>query len=248
MNKKGFSQIIILAFVVFLVAGYFTLTKSPLTPEDGVVNWQTYRNENLGFEFKYPTQINGKPVSVVERENLKDFLLFQSEIPYGPPIKRKGELVQPHFSHQITFSAKKFSDFVYPAPQGQIYAPTLKVGVSIGGLSGYIYDPSKNLWHSLVNLQEELTWEEMYKYFSSYLPEDFPIIKTTSGHNAFPYSGSAYENYWDGYRVFNTDDGLYLNFNHDDGYAPEIVKAEAEKEDKAIREFLQNVVATVTFF
>lgn len=242
--------------------GYFALTRKqePViqtttprvptpTPVDETANWKTYRNESLGFEFKYPAQVNGKPVSIVERKDYKDFLLFQSKIPYGSPTGGKGgEPEQPYFTNQINFSAHKFSDFTYPEPQGKIYAPTLTVRVDLGGQGGYIYDPSKNRWHSRENLQQELTWEEMYKYFGSYLPTGMSIVKTLSGTSAFPYSGEAYESYGDGYRIFDVGHSLFLNFSHSYGYTPESVKPEVEKENKLIREFLQGISKTVKFF
>lgn len=279
MNQRGFVNIALIILVVVLVGAgsYFVFVKKPAdqptppeqtqarnntqptqppannqpspTPKDETANWKTYRNENLGFEFKYPAQINGKPVSIVERKDYKDFLLFQSKIPYGSPTEGKGgELEQSYFTNQITFSAHKLSDFAYPEPQGKIYAPTLTVGVDLGGQGGYIYEPSKNRWHSRENLQQELTWEEMYKYFGSYLPTGMSVVKTLSGPNAFPYGGEAYESYWDGYRIFDTGHSLFLNFYHSYGYTPESVKVEVEKENKLIREFLQGISKTVKFF
>ena len=74
MNQKGFSNIllIVVAVVVLVIGGYFVLVnklgnQNPIvqeTPNSNIptptqttnetVGWKTYRNDTLGFEFKYP--------------------------------------------------------------------------------------------------------------------------------------------------------------------------------------------------
>lgn len=72
MNQKGFVKIAVVVLVVVLVGvvGYLILVKKPTLPtimnqpqtpttpstQDTIANWKIYRNENFGFEFKYPPE------------------------------------------------------------------------------------------------------------------------------------------------------------------------------------------------
>jgi len=77
MSQKGFIKILIIAIVVIIIGaiGYFTLVKKPptipseeqktyipseeeITPADETPDWQTYRNEEYGFEVKYPNTLS----------------------------------------------------------------------------------------------------------------------------------------------------------------------------------------------
>jgi len=212
-------------------------TQTTPTPvaSDETANWKTYRNDTLGFEFKYPPQINGNTLSVTTD--------------YSPTGGVRFHLLKSTLN-PITVTANRFSDFSYPeqrdAKDGG--TPVLTVGVDLGGSGGYIFDPSNNRWHTRDNVQVERTWEEMYNYFNSYLPDGLAVVKTASDYSAFPFSGSAYESSWEGYRIFDTERRVYLNINHGIEYAPENMRSESENLSKAIRAALPTIAKTVKFF
>ena len=258
ISQRKFAGIVLFFFVAVFagVAGYAWLNAQkqlvtreiPTTHSPTPTTWKTYRNERFGFAFQYPAQINGKPVSVTQRKDARALLLFQSTIPYGSPGEGKGgELVQPHVSNQVILSVTPFGEFSYPEPKGKMYAPMLTVGVDLGGQGGYIYDPSKDRWHSRRNVLEELDWSGIYAYLRGRVPAE-SIVRTASGYSAFPYGGEAYEDHWGGYRIFSAARRLFLDFGYSYGYAPDSIKDEAEKENSAVHEFLRGVVKTVVFF
>ena len=74
-NQKGFANIVLIVVIVAIIAvgGYFvfvkksepitqqptpTTTQNPTptaTPKNETANWEVYRNEKYGIEFKHPT-------------------------------------------------------------------------------------------------------------------------------------------------------------------------------------------------
>lgn len=81
-NKKWLPVLLILAA---LVGGYFVLVKyqSWRPFKEDITSWQTYRNEEFGFEFKYPSNWGIKD-STEYNNGLPDFdfdLLVCDEIP-----------------------------------------------------------------------------------------------------------------------------------------------------------------------
>ncbi|MEK7542859.1 MAG: hypothetical protein AAB503_00945 [Patescibacteria group bacterium] len=254
MNQKGFANVVLIILVVVLVGvvGYFAFIKKPVTPTvmeqatnntpttqqtpslttdnissqtpltNETANWKTYRNDSFGVEFKYPLAINGKTVSTVERKDRKDFLMFSSQIP----------------SNQISFSITdlKNSDSV------------VAVGVDLGGSGGRIYNASGRKWLSRDDSSTTYTWNEMFDYFKKSASPELETIQSTSGQTAFSYAGSAYEDRWEGFRIFETNRLLYLNFLHSIGYADSSIKPEADKENRAIQDALKGIMKTVRFF
>lgn len=73
MNRKRFSNIIVIAVIglVIVVGGYFVVSKR-LEPtssstsfdqpsqQNETANWKTYKNEEYGFEFKYPLNLTSR--------------------------------------------------------------------------------------------------------------------------------------------------------------------------------------------
>jgi hypothetical protein len=57
MKQKKFANIAVMILIVVLVgaAGYLMFVKKSASP---VANWKTYRNDEFGFEFKYPAELN----------------------------------------------------------------------------------------------------------------------------------------------------------------------------------------------
>ena len=62
MINNGFSKILVLIILIILIGGgyfgwqYFGAPKEEV--KDETADWKTYRNEEYGFEFKYPENLN----------------------------------------------------------------------------------------------------------------------------------------------------------------------------------------------
>ena len=57
MNQKGISSILIILIIVgvlIVVGGIYWWQKSKTNSADETADWQTYRNDEYGFEVKYP--------------------------------------------------------------------------------------------------------------------------------------------------------------------------------------------------
>ncbi len=83
MNKKqGFSSILGIIIVLIIVAGgiyWFSQDQSATpAPADSVTldtsEWQTYRNEEYGFEFEYP-----QTYTVKVEDNNKNTIVFETD-------------------------------------------------------------------------------------------------------------------------------------------------------------------------
>ena len=88
MNQKGFAKIILVGVIVVLIGivGYLVLVKrsEPTSQQpssttntvskwdyaDETKNWKTYRNESVGFEFKYPNDF-----TVFESQKTDDYIV-----------------------------------------------------------------------------------------------------------------------------------------------------------------------------
>jgi len=96
-NQKGTVSLVVIisVVVVALVVGYFAFQK-PDAPKTGLsptndtnnqnqaaetgetAGWQTYHNEEYGFEFKYPPSINNEPMDIIKKEGNANFRLAES--------------------------------------------------------------------------------------------------------------------------------------------------------------------------
>ena len=106
MNKKGFSNILIVIVIVVIllgVAGYFVFIKkvplailqtntlsttqsSTSTLRDQTANWNTYRSEEYGFEMKYPNMLQ-----------TEEYHYSLEKVTVFPPVRfkdEKGNLVE----------------------------------------------------------------------------------------------------------------------------------------------------------
>src|SRR3989344_6054086 len=100
MTKKGISPILVLVIVLTVVVGfltfkYFTLPiydhpaylPTPSTNQSGqedIQDWETYRNDQFGFEFKYPSgwEIweSGQEVQILQKDQPFDFSIKTSTL------------------------------------------------------------------------------------------------------------------------------------------------------------------------
>ena len=114
IKNKGFSAVaLIIILAVLAVGGYAVWKKQTVTPpsalpegegtpasplgegSEGVKDWKTYRNEEYGFEFKYPTGYLAKTENnfrntIVFTEDLLTFGVFIVDEKGGPGVLGPG--------------------------------------------------------------------------------------------------------------------------------------------------------------
>ncbi len=106
--------IIILILVGILSAGYFLnkySEQAPLTTQqiatstDEFADWKTYRNEEYGFEFKYPPSLNA---SICDQAKNRECPTDYTEIDFG------GSVALNFWIEVFQMSDKKLGDYFYP--------------------------------------------------------------------------------------------------------------------------------------
>ena len=112
-SKKIFLIIGIIVFIIIIgVLGYVFLIKPAqesktadnlLNESNSIADWKTYRNEELGFEIKYPKSIDGIEYKIIEKEDIE----------YGESIKHIIFQV-PTNSKIYNGSTERFIVSIYP--------------------------------------------------------------------------------------------------------------------------------------
>lgn len=244
----------VVAAVVFVGGKYWgeEAEETVSLPQTKVEEWKIYRNQEYGFEFRYPVEINNRVTSLTE--NGSNILLFENS--------------QSGYSQHITLNIKSLNESLYTPPEASP-RNVLNVGK---GFDRVVYDSKSDLWYfwdgvsgisgELSNFKK-MSWDDVFVY----LQYNKPLIKTYSGQIAFYYAGAQTEGYnsWTGYHIFDRSNSLYLNFIHSTAYLPygdiienldgtkdylppKISQEEVDREDIAIDKIIEEIIKTIHIF
>lgn len=259
MRKKGFINIIIIGVIAIIIAaaGYFAVTRktseapatsqevetinktTELTGEDSATkDWKTYRNEEYGFEFRYPLKIAGKPVVIKEVENFPPFPYFKTYQFLEPEF-----FIDSNDSNRLISIAVRFliTDFKYEEASLD---------------RDWKYNQNLNLWFKSSNSENYYTWKEVIEKQKEekYIDVNRPVISTLSGEKAYP--AGINQDYISGsnYIVFNEIKELlfspffFLQFHLGKQSPEKYREIELEKIRSELLQFLEKSVATVKFY
>lgn len=263
-------HLISIIFAVIILAGlaWWASARYPSTPSPAVnnlptppdqANWKTYRNEEFGFEFRYPSTIAGQPVTITAPlpNTYNRYEVFNSQIPTGEFFDFKGERKEVFVGMGLSFSASRITDdFAY--------------GMAIDGGEGIFYDATRDAWYrgSRNHPETWVTWDEFisnleentkghYGYTTISLPMvSSGIIIDPREQNSLekpdPGLGGGYEF---GYKILNREKKIVINFSVGSGAGvynfntlSSQVQSELKREDAALRLVVPQIIKTLSFF
>jgi len=99
MQKRTVLAIVVVAIIAVLaIAGFFVCRYFFESEKVDVSGWQTYKNDQYGFEFKYPPMENGENLVDGKNNYYLNGDISNSGISFGPWEDKKG---QPHWSVDV---------------------------------------------------------------------------------------------------------------------------------------------------
>lgn len=229
MNQKKervSNSILVAVITVIIVAGgYFILSKKSITPtgtqqtpqQTDTTNWKTYRNEEYGFEFKYPENFavgKYKPETLPNAEETRK--IFEQ---VGYSSKEIDEKLSP-FKNSVVLVEKSIAIYfndIQVIPVGRGFGITIKLNTGENG---------KFLLDSAIKLFEAKDRQELKI-------DSFTITKLP-GYPG-PYGDSVF------YYVLKANDDLVIEFSGFKKYpkGPEFQKPETDTDyDETIEEIL----------
>jgi len=130
MNKKSFANIILIVVIVILLStvGYFVFLKKsapilqqtpmPITSQNNQANLKTYKSDEYGFEFKYPTWLY--PISSPDSAGTQVFFVEETTLNRYPAGYDPGKAADAKFEilmdNSGAFLTKSRFDEYYNAP------------------------------------------------------------------------------------------------------------------------------------
>ena len=212
---------------------------------DETANRRIYRDDQFGFEFRYPPLINGKKIEVVKTQNGDEFIykIFNSEI-LGPSVSEGESPYNLRHFLELSLYDLKNSNFFF------------RLNYNV------FYNNKENQWYITLNgndgkaYNKKLDWDDIDGFLKenskgvSIISENWPLIKTADGIVAYPVSAGANEETVVSYSILDKERLFYLNL-HFVSFIPDLIDynlpSEFKLEENLIGTSMKEIISTLKF-
>ncbi len=223
-----------------------TSTTSKIEQQVGEIdttNWKTYKDEEFGFEFQYPSAINGALVQIAKEKDIDMYVNYRI---FSGTVSTS--------SRYINYSINmKLYDLKYPSLFFKFPKTT-----QMNEINKYFNNQDNN-WYQNTNQNniEKISWDDIFKYLQSniLIAPDWPMLNTADGVTAYPNKIDGFgDQAMEGidiqyvYNILSRKKLIYLSISYGEyGSLRKDMQIEEQNSLESVQKLTIDIVRTVRF-